>query len=138
MLIHPISSASLKASFGQNSEKKSNYMAPFALGGLVVGGACAKFSQLKVNPENIEKFMKTVDEKLPMSGETRSSFAMLQDLIKKVGINEAKNDVKIKAGIEQMNTLVSKYNKQRNYMLPIIGLLFGAVLGSFITSEVKN
>ena len=136
MLIHPVSASLKSTSFGQNKEKR-NYMLPVALGGAVVGGATAIFSQLKVNPENIDEFMRTVDEKLPMSGENRSSFAMLKDRINNIGLAEAKNDVQVKTGIEEINTMVAKYNKQRKYLLPIIGLLFGAVVGSFITTE-KN
>ena len=81
MLINPVSSASV--SFGRETQKSNAFILPFAVIGGVAGGIAAQFTQLKANPEDVDAFIKTVDDKLPMSGQTRSSFFMLKDTINK-------------------------------------------------------
>lgn len=233
MLVCPVNSASV--SFGQETQKQHSFMFPSAIIGGVVGGASAKITQLKINPQDVDSFIKTVDDKLPMSGQTRSSFFILKDTLTKTrenafkklqelgiskdltevsvndllskvvqnnqktlnGLNEdikyvqgeadyfktqkdkaaeylsklkiieekkgmktlveqatdgkiltsrlidfyesgTKNNPQIKNQIEAISNLVNKYNKQKIIYYPIIGLIVGSIIGSFVTQPTKS
>lgn len=110
MLINPVISASV--SFGQETKKQNSFVLPFAVIGGVAGGLGAQFTQLKTSPDEVDTFIKTVDEKLPMSGQTRSSFFMLKDTINNaresavkklqtLGISKESNEISV-------NDLLSK------------------------------
>lgn len=94
------------------------------------------------SPEELVKKQRALKEKIDMKvlvDEAEKNNNMIAvSKIKNYYEKNLKFDSKIKNGLKNVNTLVTRYNKQRTYMFPVIGLVLGAILGSFITITTKN
>ncbi len=236
MPINPITSANSSFGKNNNSENKKVLLSTSAAGA-IIGAAAANFSKIKTNPENIDNFVKTIEEKLPMSSDTKTELQRLKETIKQVKtetsnklqnlgitpetkeitvdsllkniihpdqpdktiqglandiefiegearslktqlgknaqyreklqlINERKNikklieesvdgkidankirniystpiqqNPKISGNVNVFNALTKKFNKQRLALFTVVGLVLGAVVGSFIKINNKN
>ena len=76
MSVNPVNN--FNVSFGEKT-KKINPLLPLSAGGLVVGAALGKLTGIKAESNNIDSFLKTVEEKLPMSFDNKSDFNNLKD-----------------------------------------------------------
>lgn len=76
MSVNPVNN--FNVSFGEKT-KKINPLLPLSAGGLVVGAALGKLTGIKAESNNVDSFLKTVEEKLPMSFDNKSDFNNLKD-----------------------------------------------------------